>query len=89
MTAKAEEKFYPIEEALRAQKALRDLAGLKPEMFPMQAFVGMISDEVEELRRRGHSDDEIAQTICRSSAISITPDEIAQFYASPEERQRG
>jgi hypothetical protein len=40
---------YPIEEALRAQKALRDKAGLPTELFPVGAFVGMISNEIESL----------------------------------------
>ena len=77
---------YPVEEAIRAQKALRELAGLGPEMFPVEAFVGMISDEVETLRKQGHSDEEIARTIAASSKIVITPAEIAANYASPEER---
>ena len=77
---------YPVAEAVRAQKALRDLAGLGPEMFPIQAFVGMISDEVETLRKQGHSDETIAQTIAANSSIRITPAEIAENYASPEER---
>jgi hypothetical protein len=77
---------YPIEEALRAQKALRDLAGLAPEAFPLEAFVGMISDEIETLCKQGRSDDEIAQTISGNSKIAISVSEIASFYASPEER---
>ena len=77
---------YPVEEAIRAQKALRELAGLGPETFPIQAFVGMISDEVEILRRQGHSDDVIAKTISANSSIVITPAEIAANYASPEQR---
>lgn len=80
------QKAYPLEEALRAQKALRDLAGLQPEMFPVQAFVGMISDEIEELRRAGHSDRQIAETIQRNSKIAITPEEIASFYAPGDQR---
>ena len=79
-------KVYPVEEALRAQKALRDLAGLGPEMFPIQAFVGMISDEVETLRRQGHSDEEIAHAIEAHSRIAITAEEIAAHYASAEAR---
>jgi hypothetical protein len=81
-----EYKVYPLEEALKAQEALRALAGLGPEMFPMQAFVGMISDEIESLRKRGQSDDEIASVIRSSSSIEITGREIAQYYASPEDR---
>ncbi len=79
-------KSYPVEEAVRAQKALRELAGLGPEMFPVEAFVGMISDEVEMLRTQGHSDEEIAKTIKAHSNIEITPAEISANYASPQER---
>ena len=79
-------KMYPVEEAIKAQKALRDAAGLEAEQFPIQAFVGMISDEVESLRRRGKSDEEIAALIKRNSSIEITAAEIAEHYASPEER---
>lgn len=79
-------KMFPLQEALKAQKALRDAAGLAPEQFPMEAFVGMISDEVESLRTRGKSDDDIAAMIRQHSAIEITAAEIAAHYASPEER---
>ena len=79
-------KTYPVEEAVKAQKALRAAAGLPPEQFPVQAFVGMISDEVEELRKRGHSDEQIARLIEENSAIRITSKEIYENYASPEER---
>lgn len=49
MSSDQKDKRYPIEEAIRAQKAFRELVGLGPEMFPIEAFVGMISDEVETL----------------------------------------
>jgi hypothetical protein len=79
-------RTYPLEEALQAQKALRELAGMAPEQFPLEAFVGMVSDEIEHLRRLGHSDEEIAAVISRSSKIEITAAEIAENYASPEAR---
>ena len=79
-------KLYPVEEAVKAQKSLRDAAGLEPEQFPVQAFVGMISDEIESLRKRGKSDEEIARIIRQNSTIEITAAEIAENYASPEER---
>ncbi len=80
-------KLYPVEEAIKAQRSLRDAAGLAPEQFPIQAFVGMISDEIESLRKRGKSDDEIASIIRKNSAIEISAAEIAENYASPEDRQ--
>ncbi|MDQ2843943.1 MAG: hypothetical protein M3Y72_23475 [Acidobacteriota bacterium] len=79
-------KTYPVEEAVRAQKALRAMGGQGPETFPIQAFVGMISDEIEHLRNLGHSDEEIARVIATNSTIEITAAEIAENYASPEER---
>jgi hypothetical protein len=89
MSDRQAEKTYSVEEAVRAQKALRELAGLGPETFPVQAFIGMISDEVETLRRQGRSDEEIAQTIAKNSKIEITAGEIGEYYASPEERRPG
>ncbi|MBV8671892.1 MAG: hypothetical protein JOZ33_00540, partial [Acidobacteriaceae bacterium] len=66
------ERTYPIEEALKAQKSLREVAGLEPEQFPVEAFVGMISDEIELLRKHGKSDAEIAAIVEKSSAIRLT-----------------
>ncbi len=82
-------KTYPVEQAVRAQKALREAAGLRPEMFPVEAFIGMISDEIEQLRSQGSTDDEIARLIAANSSIEITAAEIAEHYASPEERRQG
>lgn len=80
-------KTYSVEEAVKAQSALRAAAGLEPEAFPVQAFVGMISDEIEHLRRMGHSDEEIARVIATNSKIEITATEIAEHYAPPEQRR--
>ena len=79
-------KQYPIEEALKAQNALRAAAGLEPELFPVRAFVGMIGDEVQRLREQGRNDEEIAALIRRSSAIDLTAREIGEYYAAPDER---
>jgi hypothetical protein len=79
-------KSYPLEEAVQAQKALRNLAGLGPETFPVEAFVGMISDEIELLRNAGHTSEQIAHVITTNSKIEITAAEIDQYYATPEQR---
>ena len=89
MTSNSEGKTYPLEEALRAQNALRQMAGLEREQFPVAAFVGMISDEIEILRRQGHTDQQIADAISKNSSIVITPDDIAANYATPEQRHAG
>ena len=77
---------YSLGDAIQAQKALREFGGLPPERFPLEAFVGMVSDEIEQLRKLGHGDAEIAGVITRNSKIQITADEIAAHYASPEAR---
>lgn len=79
---------YPLEEAVKAQGALRQAAGLEPERFPLEAFVGMISDEIEHLRDTGLSDEQIAAIVRANSRIQITAAELAQYYASPERRGR-
>jgi len=43
-------------------------------------------DEIESLRKRGKSDEEIASVIQQNSSIEITAQQIAENYASPEER---
>ena len=80
------QNLIPLVEALKAQSALRDAANLPPESFPVPAFIGMVSDEIEALRNRGLSDEQIAQVIRNSSTIALRAEDIATFYASPEQR---
>jgi hypothetical protein len=61
-------------------------AGLGEEQFPIEAFVGMISDEVEALRRAGKRDDEIARIIEANSNIRISAQDISKNHAEPEQR---
>jgi hypothetical protein len=61
-------------------------AGLGEESFPLNAFVGMISDEIEALRKIGKSDEQIANLITSSSQIEINATELAENYAAPERR---
>ena len=83
------QKPISLDQALRAQSALRDAAGLAPETFPLSGFVGMISDEIDALRKSGRSDAEIARLIATHSGIEITEAQISENYASPEQRQQG
>ncbi len=75
-----------LEAALQAQSALRASAGLEPETFPVADFVGMISDEIEHLRKMGRSDDDIASVITDNSPVQIDASTITQYYAPPEAR---
>lgn len=79
-------KQISLKDALLAQKGLRSAAGLGEESFPIEGFVGMISDEIEALRSQGKSDRDIAQLIRTHSGIEIDAAEITRHYAPPEER---
>ena len=81
-----ESKRISVEEAVKAQRALRDAAGKGPEMFPIEAFIGMISDEIEVLREAGKSDEEIAVVVQQSSSIEITADDIRKHFIPAGQR---
>ena len=85
MTQKTE---ISLAAALEAQKALRNAANLGEETFPVEAFVGMVSDEIEELRKLSRSDEQIASIIQSNSPVRITAAEIAANYAPSERRSR-
>lgn len=85
----AEEQSYPLEEAMKAQAALRTAARMPRERFPLPQIIGMFSDEIEKLRKDGRPDNEIAAIISGSSILRVTEEEIQKFYATPEDRHKG
>jgi hypothetical protein len=76
------------QQAANAQTALRAALGLPPEQFSIQAFVGMISDEIEQLRITGASDEEIATLVTNATGVSVAGSAITRFYASSASRGR-
>ena len=81
-----QENSFTLDEAITAQKALRSELGLGEEAFPMDAFVGMISDEIEQHRKAGRSDEDIAEIIHKATGKPMSADAIGRFYASPDKR---
>ena len=75
-------------EAADAQTALRRALGLPPEQFSAQAFVGMISDEIEEIRKLGCDDSVIAGLVTGATGKTVTAQMITEFYATPQDRGR-
>ncbi len=82
------EPTFTGQQAAQAQTALRQELGLAAEQFPLQAFVGMISDEIEQLRSQGRTDVQIAALIEKAIGTKIPAEQVTQFYASPEARGR-
>ena len=79
---------FTVEQAATANTALRAAVGLPPQRFGVEQFVGMISDEIEQLRAAGKTDADIAKILLDSGGVEIKPDAIARYYASPEDRGR-
>lgn len=83
------EMSFSAQDAVAVQRELRRSLGLGAEAFPLPAFVGMISDEIEQLRAAGRSDADIAALIKTTIGRDFDPADIARFYAGPEERRGG
>ncbi len=79
---------FTAEQAAKANTALRAALGLPPQRFSAEQFVGMISDEIEQLRAAGKSDGDIAALVSDSTGVTVETESIAQFYADPEARDR-
>jgi CheY-like chemotaxis protein len=54
---------FTMVEAVSAQQALRDAMTLGPELLSIDAFLGMLGDEIDQLRRLGETDARIAQRL--------------------------
>ena len=81
-----EDQAYPLEEVMKAQSVLRSAARMAPERYPLPQIIGMLSDEIQALREKGRSDDEIAAIITGNSLIHVDADCLQRFYATPEQR---
>jgi hypothetical protein len=71
------EPVYSSEEVLRAQCALRSAMGLGAESFPERAFIGMLGDEIEQLRKVGKSEAEIGELISSAIGRPLSPAAVA------------
>ena len=80
---------FTLQQALKTQQALREAANLPDEQFPLPAFVGMISDEIETLRTKGKTDQEITELINKAAGTNLSSSAVTENYAPPEDRQRG
>lgn len=88
MASEPADETFTAEEAVVAQRDLRHAIGLKSEQFSLPAFVGMISDEIEQLRSAGRDDQYIANTIREAIGRDVSAKDIATYYATPDERRR-
>ena len=83
------EMTFSAQEAVAVQRELRRSLGLGPEAFPLPAFIGMISDEIDQFRAAGRSDAEIAELIKATVGRDVSTAAIEQFHAPAEARRGG
>lgn len=80
---------FSIDEAIKAQRALRQALGLGDERFEVSEFVEMISDEIEQMRNDGKSSADIVAVVADATGHRIDPADIDRHYVSPEDRHGG
>ncbi len=80
---------FTAEQAAKANSVLRAALCLPPQRFGLEQFVGMISDEVDQLRSAGKNDADIAKLLSDGVGVDVDADSIGRYYADPSQRSRG
>ncbi len=62
---------FTTADAARAQQALRDAMGLGPETLSLEALIGMLGDELDQLRRIGKTDADLAAMLSAATGRDI------------------
>lgn len=84
----ANQNTFTLAEALAAQQALRDAAGVKEEQLDLAELIGMMSEEIDLLQEQGKSWDDIAVMIKTATGKPVTGADVEKYYVGPEERDR-
>ena len=71
---------FTLEQAMRAQATLRVAAGKPEERFPTEQLIGMLSDEIRDLRERGSSDESIAELLQSQAGLELDAATIEKYY---------
>ena len=88
-SALSDEHTFTADQTAAATTAMRMALGKPPEQFGVAQFVAMISDEVQQLREAGHSDEDIAAIVRESTGSTLDAGDLAAHYAPPEARGWG
>jgi len=84
----ANQNMFTLAEALAAQQALRDAAGVKEEQLDLAELIGMMSEEIDLLQEQGKYWDDIAVMIKTATNKPLTGADVEKYYVGPEERDR-
>ena len=74
----AAEAMFSAEDSVQAQGALRAAMGIGPEALTLPAFLATLATEIEQLRRIGKSEGEIAGLIGQAIGKPVAAEALAQ-----------
>ncbi|MBU1384380.1 MAG: hypothetical protein ACK4JY_08760 [Brevundimonas sp.] len=80
---------FTLDEAIKAQRSLRQVLGLGEERFEVSEFVQMISDEIEQMRDAGKTNDDIAAVVAEATGHRMDPADLDRHYVAAEHRYGG
>ena len=86
--AASDETSFTADEAMQAQRALRNAISIDPVTLPLEAFVAMLGIEIEQLRHLGKSDQDIAALIAAAIGKDFSAD-LVGLHRAPTERDAG
>ena len=70
--------------AVEAQRNWRACRGLTPKVFPIQALIEMLIDDIRAMRGQGRSDAQICRIVQQATARRIRPQDIQAVCAQDE-----
>jgi hypothetical protein len=72
---------YNIEQVIYARKVLRDSMNLETQTFPLSAVIGMLSDEIDAMRKAGISDITISKLMGLGLGDAVSVRDIQKYFA--------
>ena len=78
-----------VSSAVEAQRTWRACRGLTPRVFPIQALIELLIDDIRSMRAEGRSDAQICQIILQATARHIRPEDIEAVHLARRPIRRG
>jgi len=82
-----DDRPFTARQPLKATQELRSALNLPPEQFGAEQFVGMISEEIEQLRAAGRTDSDISQLLTERAGVSLSADSIGRYFVESDDRR--
>jgi|KBSMisStaDraftv2_1062788.scaffolds.fasta_scaffold63007_5 hypothetical protein len=70
--------------AVEAQRSWRAGRGLTPKVFPIQALLELLIDDIRAMRKQGRSDAQICRIVQQATARRIRPQDIQAVCAQED-----